>query len=209
MASQDDLSAWAKKIKKLAKTEEPKIIAATLNRLATAANTAQGLALRRDFKLRNKFTLRSLKMFKASPKPDLAKIDAYVGSKSPYLDEQESGGVAETRSGRPTKTMPSLKARGGSWGKAIRPAYRWGKVHLGKNSPYFVLRPAGKLLRSSYIFTRKAGRLVRVRKLLNESIKLKATHWHSNAVGRFATQPKFASVYIDEASKALTRLGAK
>jgi hypothetical protein len=217
MASQLDLKQFAKKIRLLAKGEEPKIIANTLNRLAGGAHSAQIHTLRKDFKLRNQFTLGSMRLLKANPKPDLAKIDAYTGSKSPYLPLQESGGVATTRADKDAKTMPSLASRGRVWGKAVRPGYRWGKVTLGPGSKFFVLKPGTKTarrgrgrgqLQDAAVFTRRGSKLIRVKRFLRGPLMVKATHWHSGSVDRFATQPKFASVYIDEASKALTRLGA-
>src|SRR6185369_15174579 len=156
--------------------------AATLNRIATAANGEQGRNLRREFILRNKFTQGSLMMFKATAKPDADKINALVGSKSPYLDEQEAGGVAETKAGGPVKSIPSLQARGGSWSKPVGARFRRKRMgtigHRGgggrmtpKGAQFFWL--SGKSLRTPTMFFRNATGLHKVFLSLKSRLQVK------------------------------------
>jgi len=59
------------------------------------------------------------------------------------------------------------------------------------------------------IFTRTGtGRLVRVRVLNKGVTRLKATHWHSRAIDRVATEASMNAAFVAEASAVLTRLGA-
>lgn len=157
-------------------------------------------------------------MFKATAKPDADKINALVGSKSPYLDEQEAGGDALTSKGTAAKTMPALGARRGAWGKAVVSRYRQKSMgtigHRGaggrmtpKGAKFFWL--SGGSLRNEMLFTRQGSKLVRVRLKTRGPVRLKSTHWHSNAMAKAGRPALMSAAYGVELNKALTRLGAK
>lgn len=214
----DDIKKLAKTLRLLSSTEFSAATAATINRIATAANGGQRLNIQREFKLRNKFTLGSLMMFKASPKKDADKIDALVGSKSPYLPEQETGGMPRTRRNKPAVSMPTKKARGGNWGKPVGARFRMDKIrsigHRGsggrmtpKGTPFFFLE--GGRLKNKTMFERRGRRLIRVRVITHGPIKLKATHWHTEAMAKFGKPSLMAKAWQLEINKSLTKLGAK
>ena len=211
----DDVAALAKHLRRLAAGEFSLATATALTRVANAVNTGQRMNLKKDFKLRNKFTVGSLMMFKATPKSDANKINALVGSRSPYLPEQETGGPAmePTPYGwRPAKTMPSLKMRRGSWANKARR----GKV----GGDAFILRPSmrprvGKRalrsrLKEAGVFVRVGGKLVKVRSILVKgNVTLKPTHWHTQATARFGKQSVIDAAWKHEIEKGLTKLGAR
>jgi len=214
----EDIRSLAKHLRLLSGPAFSQATADTLNRIAAAANGEQGRNLRRDFTLRNKFTAGSLMMFKATPKPDANKINALVGSKSPYLDEQEAGGVALTTQGKAAETMPSLAARRGSWGRAVTAGYRqktFGTVgHRGSNgrmtpkgAKLFWLK--GGSLKHPTLFLRRGKKLTKVRVKTHGPINLKATHWHSRAMAKAGRPALISAAYGVELNKQLSKLGAK
>ena len=214
----DTIAGLAKALRRLSAEEFSTATAATINRIATAANGQQGRNIQRDFKLRNKFTLGSLMMFKATAKKDPDKIDALVGSKSPYLPEQETGGTAMTRLGRPAVSMPTLAARRGAWTRAVTARFRLDKIKpIGrrrgsgrmtpKGTPYFYLQ--GGSLKNKMLFQRVVSKLIRIRVITRGPVRLKATHWHTEAMDKAGRPALMSAAYGVELNKALTRLGAK
>lgn len=213
----DDVKALAKKLRLLSSTEFSTATAGAINRVATAVNSGQRMNLKRDFTLRNKFTAGSLMMFKATPKADASKINALVGSKSPYLDEQEAGGVAQTRRGKPALSMPTRKARRGDWAKPVTARLRMDKIKpvgrrrggrmTPKGAPFFFLE--GGRLRNKTLFERRGAKLIRVRVVTRGPIHLRATHWHTDATGKFGKPSVMSAAWGVELNKGLARLGAK
>lgn len=215
----DDIRHLAKTLRLLSGSAFSQASADTLNRIANAANGEQGRNLRRDFTLRNKYTQGSLMMFKATPRPDAAKINALVGSKSPYLDEQEAGGEAQTYQGRAAKTMPALGARRGTWGRAVVSRYRQKTMGaIGRRGSNRRMRPkgakffwlAGGKLKNETLFTRgPGGKLVRVRLKTRGPVRIAATHWHSRAMAKAGRPALMSAAYGVELNRQLTKLGAR
>jgi hypothetical protein len=212
----DDVRALAKKLRAIAGPEFSEATAAALTRVAHAAHSQSLSNIRRDFTLRNKFTLGSMIFYKASPKKDPEKIDAITGSKSPYLPEQDEGGEALTRAGKPALSMPSLASRRGSWQRPVTARYRLGQLGTvgrrrnGKMTPngakFFWL--SGGSLTKPTLFTRQGKKLVKVR-LKTRPIHLKATHWHSSAVAKFGRPEVMSAAWGKELSVRLAKLGAR
>lgn len=226
----DDLRSLAKSLRLLAVDEFAVATAAAINRVARAAHSASMENIRREFTLRNKYTLGSMMYYKATPKKDANKIDAITGTRSRYLDEQEVGGVAQTKDGKPAKLMPSKASRSGVWKtKSILQRYRLNSIgdiakrKSKKMTPQtakaFFLQPTenpgAKWLRGlrrldkSAIFIRRGGKLIWVRVLTFNPIQLKATHWHGKARDKFGRQEVIDAAYRVELEKGLTKIGAR
>ena len=206
-------AAWKEAMRRISDTELPEAIAAGINRIAGGAAAAQRANLRRDFILRNQYTERSLVYYKANPKKDIARINAIVGSKQPYLALQETGGTRRPVQGGKVP-VPTMKARGGNWRSPILRRYAMKPGALA--SKVFILRPgAGTTgskrratayhLQAAAIFKRERGRLVKIRLLNEPSYRLKPRHWHTEAVARYA-RPGFAeAAFIAEAKRRLAK----
>lgn len=214
----DDVAKLAKKLKALSAEEFSIATAAAVNRVAHAVEIAQGFNVQREFTLRNKYTMGSLRRLKATPKKDANKIDSIVGSRSEYLDDQDVGGVARTRRGRPSLAMPSKASRRGNWGKPVTARYRMDKIkavgHRGqggrmtpRGTPFFFLE--GGKLKNKTLFERRGRKLIRVRVVKNKPTNLKATRWHSSARDRLGRPSVMAAAFNAEINKGLTKLGAK
>ena len=213
----NDIKALAKKLRALSSEEFSQATAAAINIVASSSNEQQKIVLASRFIIRNKYTIGSLKMFKASPKRDAEKIDAIVGSKSPYLDDQETGGTVRTRSGRPAVAMPTKSARRGNWSKSVTARLRMDKIKaIGrrrggkmspKGTPFFFL--SGGSLKNTTLFERRGKKLIRVRVITRGPIKLKPTHWHTEAMAVHGNAATMAKEWGTEISKSLAKLGAK
>lgn len=213
----DDIKALAKKLRRLSSEEFSKATASAINTVAFAANEEQKTSVSTKFINRNKYTAGSMMMFKASPKKDANKIDALVGSKSPYLPEQETGGTVKTRRGRPAISMPTKKARRGNWNKPISPKLRMDKIRnigrrsgggkmLPKGTPYFWL--SGGQLKNTTLFERRGFKLIRIRIVTRGPIKLNPTHWHTEAMAKHGNAANMSTEWGKELSKGLAKLGA-
>ena len=77
-----DVKALAKSLKLLATDEFSLATATAINRVAFAAHKGSEANIRREFTLRNKFTLGSMLFYKASPKKDASKRAAGVMNRS-------------------------------------------------------------------------------------------------------------------------------
>ena len=200
---------------RISDTELPEAIAAGINRIASGVALAQRNNLREDFILRNQYTEKSLAYYRANPKKDIARINAIVGSKQPYLALQEEGGTRRPKQGKKVP-VPTKTARGGNWKAPIQRRYTPRKGPL--SSKFFILRPgAGTTgakrriayqLQSPAMFKREGGLLVKVRLLDQPSYHLKARHWHGRAVDKYARKDLMAMAFIQEAKRRLAKYQA-
>src|SRR5574344_1563833 len=99
-------------LKMLSKGALDKASARTLNRIAKRVDNAQRENVQKDFINRNQYTANSLRMYSASESRPMDKQDAVVGSVSPYLPVQESGGTV--RAQKQKIPIPTLASRGGN-----------------------------------------------------------------------------------------------
>lgn len=214
----DDLKSLAKKLRLLSGPEFSQATAATLNRITSGVNGGQRINIKREFTLRNKFTLGSLMVFKATPKADANKINSLVGSKSPYLDDHEGGGTPKTRRGKDAVAMPSKASRRGNWGRPITARARMDKIrvigHRGRDgrmtprgTPYFFLE--GGRMKNKTLFERRGRRLVRLRVITKGPVHFKASHWHTEATGKYGRPALVSAAYQVELARGLTKLGAR
>jgi hypothetical protein len=217
-------SAWQAAMRRISDTELPEAIAAGINRIAGGAAKAQAMNLRQRFTLRNKYAERSLIFFPAKPGKNINSINAIVGSRQPFLALQEAGGT-EKATGR-SLAMPTLAGRGGDKGKAIPGRFRIRSMgtFAGNSRGFFILGP-GPRLKQPAIFWRQPryggamvrrnrpgqgtlNKLYKIRLLGRKTQTVKARHWHSDAVDKYA-QPGFAAMaFIAEAKRRLAKYQA-
>lgn len=182
----------------------PKAVAASINAVSGAAHSQSERNVRTRFTIRNRFTMRSMKLWKANPKPDIRRINSVTGTISSYLPLQEKGGTVRAR--RQRMAIPTKAARiSRSKSRPVARRFRMNRMgQVGSGGKFFVMRSKrGKL----GIFTRRTKRqLVMVRDLSVRSFHLRAKNWHSDAVRKFNKKSLYMRVFIREAKKGLGRI---
>lgn len=202
---QPQTKEWIRKLDRYTKGGLPRARVATVNALARASLSGQRRELDKMI-LRNKYTEGSLRISLAKVRSSGQAGNAIIGTVSPYLPLQETGGIRRPVRGRAVP-VPTQRARAGNWRKPIiRPYILGPKVQFGKRKKggggFFIL-PAGGRMRRPGVFTRTTvGHLVKVRTLLPR-FRLKATHWHTGPVRKYATHSLAAQVFVREAKKQL------
>ena len=192
----------------------PKAQVATINRVAGVVHSRSIRNIKSMFTIRNVYTERSVKFSPAKVRSSGVAGYAITGSISPYLPLQETGGVVRAR--KKSIVGPTAFSRGGGHGKPVLPRYRLPKMGAigmrkgrGRMQParakFFILRP-GSRLRQSAIFTREGGELIKVRYLRKRPYRVKATHWHSEAVKKYGNKRVMGQVFVQEAKKQLAKV---
>jgi len=172
---------------------------ATVNAVATAVHNKSGRNLQSKMILRNQYTMRSLKLSKARVRSSGGAGYAEVGSVSPYLPLQETGGTRRARRSR--LPIPTTGVRkGGSKRGVVLPGYRFNRMGKigGKGAKFFYAN-----LRKPGIYTRRGKRLIMARDISRRSVRIKPTHWHTDAVKQFGKRHVMEQVFIREAKKRL------
>ncbi len=215
---------------RISDTELPEAIAAGINRIASDAHRAQRMNLGSRLILRNKYAERSLAFYRANPKKDIDRINAIIGSKQHELELQEAGGTEVAR--KKSLMIPTEAGRGGDVRKAIpaklrmramgqmggvgqRAYTRRGTAVRGSAAKgmkgFFIMRRA-RILKQSAIFFRRLGGggqpLLKLRVIGERTQKVKARHWHSDAVARYAKPNLMAAAFIAEARRRLAKYQA-
>jgi len=201
MSIVDDFKSYRRRLEKMADEALPKTIAATINVVAEAAHSRSRRNLRTDFKIRNQWTERSLRYWKANPKTRIEKINAVTGSVSPYLPVQEKGGTVKAKK----KAIPiaTKAARGGMKDRVVLKRFRlgsMGSLKKRKGGKFFV----ANFSRKKGIFTRQRKKLIMVQDLSFKSYRVRATRWHSRAVAAFGSSKMFQTAFVREAKRYLS-----
>lgn len=185
----------------------PRAVAETLSTVGGWAHYATLKNVRKRFTLRNQYTERSLRFYKASPKSDLSKINAVTGSISNYMEAQDAGGEHLPKQGSRVP-MATIAARGGNPSKVIRKKY-----YSGVMTPDMFVGSPGRGGEQPFgVWERykqgKAGRVRMIRSLENSSVTIKATRWHRDGVDPYAREEVFTEEYARATSRILSSLGA-
>ncbi|MBW8003114.1 MAG: hypothetical protein FVQ80_14025 [Planctomycetes bacterium] len=203
-----DVKSWTRKMNRVNKELLPRAQVATLNRVCKAAHGRSIRNIKSDFTLRNPYTLNSMRFSPAKVRSSGVAGYAVTGSISPYLPIQETGGVVRAK--RKRIPVPTTEARGGRWSRPILPRYRLKPTtQIGRpgKSMYRTKRAIGKMfLLPSGIYIRKGKQLRMVRTLKYKSYRLKATHWHSEAVKKFGNKRVMGQVFVQEAKRQLGKV---
>lgn len=205
-SARTDARAFYRGMREMVERGFPQVVAGTLTQAAHLVDRGQQANLKKDFTLRNEYTKNSLFVLPANSSMPLARMNAIVGTRSPYLPIQESGGV-ERAKGK-SLAMPTIAGRGGSKEKVIpiplsiramgqiagtsARLTKYGKRMRSKG--FFILGPGPRLKQPAIFYRPKGGKLEKVRLLGHKTQKVKATHWHSDAV-KGLTYAKMLGIY--------------
>jgi len=171
------------------------VTAATLNDTARAVQVRSERNLKKDMIVRTPYTLKSLKTYKASPGRPIERQDAVTGTISDYLPVHDEGGVVKAKKRR--IAVPTNRVRGKDRKKKVAPRYR-----IDNMKGAFVLGAGPKLKRAA-LFVRQGKRIVKVRDLGENSYKLKAKKWHSEAVAKYGNYTYMAAVFRRQAEQRI------
>jgi hypothetical protein len=174
------------------------VTAATLTDVAKAVTVRSERNIRHDMIVRTPYTTRSLKTYKASPSRPIARQDSVSGTASDYLPIQDTGGKVKAR--RKVIAVPTNAVRGADRKKKVPSKYR-----INNMPKAFVLHPSSpsKILRRPALFLRRGKRLIKVRDLGARDYQLKATRWHSEAVGKYGNYAYMGQVFAHNGRRYL------
>ena len=191
--------AYQAALKSVTKAELPTARSAAINVVARAAHSQSERNIRAKMTLRNKYTLGSLKFYPSKVRSSGAAGYAETGTLSPYLPIQEEGGTVRAKRSR--VPVPTLASRSGNKQRVIASRFRLNKMGpLNRKGGKFFYAP----FRKPGIYYRPSKkRLVMLRDLTARSIRVKPTHWHTDAVKKFGTQSMMAAAFVREAKKII------
>ncbi len=198
-----DVKAWTRKMNRVCKELLPKAITSTVNTAAKGSLARSRKIIREDFILRNPYTEKSLIMWQSKYKPgrSIDRINAIVGTKSPYLPMHEKGGVVRAR--RQRIPIPTTAARRGKTkAGVVAPQYRMSKIgQIGRGSKFFYMR-----IRKPGIFTRRGKRLIMIRDLSLRSYRIQPTKWHSRSTEYFRKRGTMERIFVHHAKRQLAKV---
>lgn len=195
---------WAKyekQLKKLGADVYPQVIADTLNQVAGFAHYASQKNLRQKFILRNRYIENGLKFWKANPKKNIEKINAVTGSITPFMGLQEEGGTRKPKKGK-SLAIPTLRARGGNKASRIKKRYYAGQLSGG-----LFIGKGGKTAKLGIFerYGKKKNKIRMIRSLAQKTAKVKATHWHTEAMKHYAKGSVIEKEFIRFSKERLTK----
>lgn len=196
---------FRRQLERFRKDALPQAVAGSLNAVAHAAHRQSERNVRERLTLRNAYTLRSLRYWRASPKRQIGRINAITGTSSEYLPVQETGGTQRAR--RRRFAIPTTAARiSRSKARPVAPRFRMNRMGelTNRGGKFWIMRSGrGKL----GIFTRPSRRrLVMIRDLSVRSYHLRAVNWHRDAVRKYNRRSLYMRVFAREAGKVLGRI---
>ncbi len=188
----------------IAKEVIPQAVTETVNTCVKGANSRQIRNVRRAFIVRaEKFTMGSLRIQLSKYKPgrSIDRIDATVGSISPYLNIQEEGGNISAK--QKVHAIPTVESRvgkrkAGRIGKKFRMNEMASQVGDPGSKFFFMRSKRGKL---GIFYRRTKKKIVKVRDLSQQQIRLKPAHWHARAVEYFLKPANFAKIYLSHGNR--------
>lgn len=201
-----DARAYYRGMKNMIRRGFPQVVAGVLTQGAHLVDRGQKENLRKHFILRNPYTEGSLFVLPANSSMPIGRMNAFVGSRSPYLPIQETGGT-ERAKGK-TLAMPTIAGRGGSKERVIpiplsiramgqiagMSAKTTKRGRRMRSKGFFILGPGPRLKQPAIFYRPKGGQMIKVRLLGHKTQQVKATHWHSDAVKRLTYQ-KMLAIY--------------
>lgn len=196
---------YKKKLLALGSDVLPRVIAETINTVAGFAHAQSIRNVRNRFVLRNQYTERSLRYYKANPKADISRINAVTGSVQSYMALQETGGYREPKRGSKAPEA-TLAARGGDPRKVVRKKYAAGT--LGPNQFVGVPR-GGNRQYGVYQRVKNNKFLVMIRNISKARIPVDPKHWHTDAVGAYAKRDVLTREFIRQAEAEIKRLASQ
>lgn len=193
--------AYQKRLERLAAGTFPRVVADTINTVAGFAHIQSIRNVRERMVLRNAYTERSIRYYKANPKADATKINAVTGSVQPYMALQEKGGYRRPKRGRKAP-VATLEARGGSKTRVVRKRFHAGQ--LGKKQ---FIGKGHKGSRPTAVWERRSGNkeIKMIRNLGDEKIPVKTRSWHTDAVKKYSSKKDMSNIFMRLAKEALAK----
>ena len=193
----------------------PKAVAETLNNTADAVTKQQIKNVKKDLRVRTKYTLNSMQRRGHSINQarglNVDRMFSRAGTFSRYLWTQEENFTKKGMSG--PVPIPTLSARvGKNIQKTIRKQYRLlpaqSLVDGGIDSKTFIGTPRGGS-RKRGLYARNKGNkyLVMMRNLEHKEVKIKGKHFHSSALKRYGTQQFIKAQFLKASKKILKQKG--
>ncbi len=193
---------YQRAMRSLTKAEIPGAQSRAINVIAKACDSQSHRNLGERMILRNKYTVNSLRYSPSKVRSGGRVGYAEIGTVSPYLPIQETGGVV--RAQRKKIPVPTIAARGKSMKRVVMKQFRMNTLGpLGKGHRFFML-PSGIYYRPGIGRKHVKGRprpLVKVRDLSKSRITIKPTRWHTDAVKKFGTQAHMVAAFKREARR--------
>jgi len=202
----------------ISKTALPEAMAETLNRTADASTKLQIRNVKSRLIVRTQFTIRSMTSGRARPYQalnkatgnNINKMFSRTGTYSPYLWMQE-GHTKRSISGGPVPIATVNIRTGKNLNKSIRRAYRlnasdaltrgdfgeWGKKFIGK--------PKGRSAFGIYERRNNNKKLMMLRNLEHNEVKIPDSNFHDDAIKRFGTAQFIEAQFNKIANQKLRR----
>jgi hypothetical protein len=201
-ANVKEFKAYQRQLERLGADVMPRVVAETINTVASFAHVQSIRNVRQGFTLRNQYTERSIRYYKANARSNWRSINAVTGSISSYMGLHDAGGRRMPKQGSRVP-MPTAYARGGSTRGVVRKRFRAGQ--LGSNQ--FVGKPRGGN-RPAGVWERhnKNKRLRMIRSLENETITIKESKWHRDGVSAYAKQSVINKEFIKQAQQEIVKM---
>lgn len=201
-------------IKILNKDALPKVVAETLNRTADATTKQQIKNVKKDLTVRTKYTINSMQRkghaINHARGKNVDRMFSRAGTFSPYLWMQEENFTKKGLSG--PVAIPTLSTRvSKNIKKSIRKKYRLApgqSTESGTGTNWFIGIPKGKgRPKGLYERTNKNKKLRMLRNLEHDEVKIKGTHFHSDAVKKYGTQQFIKAQFIKVSKRVLKQKG--
>ncbi len=201
-----DIKKFNKILRKLSTEAIPRAIASTLTRQAEVTNIQALTNIKKKLIVRTPFTTKSLRVSKSRPKPNISAMYSKAGTISPYLPIQETGGTIPAR--EKVHAIPTLQSRVGKQ-KAGRIGKKFTMAQMAEQvgdpgSKFFFMR--GKSGKKGIFYRKSKKKIVKVRDISKRFIRIKATHWFSEAVKKYHNRRFLEKVYCMEAKKEIARI---
>ncbi len=198
---------WFKDLKKFKNSDVPLAIAMTLTYVADEHQKEVKKTMLNLFTLRNKFTEKSLRKWKARPKRNIKRINSFSGSISPYIAVQDKGGIVRGK----RRKYPAPTKRGRTSRSLLKPrAYRYrlskvGKIQTGESrqpGKMFYLRTRRADRRGFFIRTKRAG-LKKIYYVAKSSVRVRGTRFWQRANKKIAARSRTIQNRFNRAARKL------
>jgi len=199
---------FAKTLEKMGKSALGKATARTLTTMATMANAEQKKNLKARLIVRTPYTEKSLKMYPANESKPIERQNSVVGSVSPYLAGQDKGATVRPKGHR--VAVPTNELRGPGRRKKIATRYRMNEIgDIVKSQKGRKFKGKFFIIKSSIYYRKSKNKLVRARGLTKRAYSYKGTHFHTDAIKKYAKTSTVSAIFARKAKLVLDELGAK
>ena len=206
-ANQKAFKVYKRQLERLGADVMPRVVAETINTVASMAHVQTIRNTRQKFTLRNQYTERSIRYYKANPKKNWQRINAVTGSISPYMGLHDAGGQRRPKQGSRVP-MPTEYARGKSKTQVVRKRF-WAGTSPTKKQ--FIGVPKGRKTRLLYGLWERYGKNKKIRliRAINESqIPIKESRWHRDGVSAWAKQSVVNKEFIRQAQREIAKIAS-